>query len=390
MTLPNLPVLKRGGMHFITKISSYCNLRCTYCYEFPFLANKQRMSIEQAVAMFRNVGPVAARTGEKIRFVWHGGEPLMIELDYYREIARQQHVAFDGGVNFENTIQSNLTIMNDRIIDFIREGVLFTGIGFSFDVYGEQRVDIKGRPTDAKVLKNLQMLLDADIPIGGITVLTRKTVGKLRNIFDFYNDLGLDFRLLPFHIESVAGQTDESGISPSEITAAFCAVVDWWFETGMEVNIEPLEQYLVQTISFLSDGFMFRYDKKINESSFIIGSQGGVSGVGDHAGTRVSYGNIFEQPFDEILDAPARLEEARLADVRQARWCGPCKFFGHCNGGFIANANEIEIQGLETHGCYVASVMEHMVMRLNQGLPELAALAVGARDRNAVPTELSV
>ncbi|HRD75742.1 MAG TPA: hypothetical protein PK264_07380 [Hyphomicrobiaceae bacterium] len=43
---------KRQTAQIVVKISKYCNLRCTYCYEFKDLANKARMSLDKIDRMF--------------------------------------------------------------------------------------------------------------------------------------------------------------------------------------------------------------------------------------------------------------------------------------------------------------------------------------------------
>ena len=48
------------------------------------------------------------------------------------------------------------------------------------------------------VLRNLQRLRDADIRFGAIVVLARNTLPRIREIYRFYDSLGIPVRLLPF------------------------------------------------------------------------------------------------------------------------------------------------------------------------------------------------
>src|SRR5262245_49181019 len=94
---------RRSGFLFVTKISKFCNLRCTYCYEFDELANKQRMSLDQLRAFFVHVADAAQRYGRNsLHFVWHGGEPLLIPLDYYEQIGQMQREIFPSGLEVAN------------------------------------------------------------------------------------------------------------------------------------------------------------------------------------------------------------------------------------------------------------------------------------------------
>ena len=162
------------NVEWVMKISKLCNLRCTYCHEFPFLAEKDRMSLEDLKRMFGHIADFYALAPKRMDFVWHGGEPLLIEPDYYKRILELQHKAFDPvNVPFTNSIQTNLTILNDGILKLFKN--MFSNIGVSLDVFGDQRVTIAGRPSQKIVLKNIERLIDEQIRFGCITVLSRAT-----------------------------------------------------------------------------------------------------------------------------------------------------------------------------------------------------------------------
>jgi len=76
------------NVEWVVKISKLCNLRCTYCYEFPFLADRTRMRLEDLRIMFRHIAEFYAARPKRMDFVWHGGEPLLIEPTYYSNIFR--------------------------------------------------------------------------------------------------------------------------------------------------------------------------------------------------------------------------------------------------------------------------------------------------------------
>jgi|SRR5438128_1980533 len=184
------------NVEWVVKISKQCNLRCTYCYEFPFLADKERMSLENLKRMFGHIADFYASAAKRMDFVWHGGEPLLIEPDYYKRILELQHETFDPvKVQFTNSIQTNLTILNDEILKLFKN--LFTSVGVSLDVFGDQRVTIAGRPSQKVVLKNIQRLIDEQIPFGCITVLSRATASYVEEIYHFFENIQKSFRLLP-------------------------------------------------------------------------------------------------------------------------------------------------------------------------------------------------
>ena len=87
----------------------------------------------------------------------------MIPVAEYRRLHEQQKTVFDGGVRAWNAVQTNLTILPAALLDYLETGGFFDGVGVSFDVHGDQRVDTRGRSSTHKVLTNLQRLIASQV-----------------------------------------------------------------------------------------------------------------------------------------------------------------------------------------------------------------------------------
>jgi uncharacterized protein len=53
------------------------------------------------------------------------------------------------------------------------EELFFLYVAVSIDLFGDHRVDVKGKPSELKVLDNMQILIDEGISFGCITVLSK-------------------------------------------------------------------------------------------------------------------------------------------------------------------------------------------------------------------------
>ena len=99
------------------KVTKYCNLRCDYCYEFPHLGDKSRMRLEQLRLLFETIKrSIAELAVEDINFIWHGGEPLLVPLEFYEQLALIEKDVFGSQFSCKNTIQTNLTVLTARHI----------------------------------------------------------------------------------------------------------------------------------------------------------------------------------------------------------------------------------------------------------------------------------
>jgi uncharacterized protein len=359
---------KSNHIELVIKITKYCNLRCAYCYEFPHLGDPRRMSIEQIENLFINVAsfkPASASEDDLFAFIWHGGEPLMVEMAFYDDIGDVQDRVIGADFGYHNSVQTNLTILTPTHIEALVERRFFHSLGVSFDVYGDQRHDALRRPSTGKVLKNLQVLQDNGIPAGAICVLSRSTLPHLKSIFKFYERLGMALRLLPFHIEAVQGQTEVHGLTPNEIAAGMCEVFDLWLSSERPIKLYPLDIYLRNALHFLNGVRPWFYDQEMDQSVFVVDTSGDVFGHETYlAGSQ--YGNIFTQSFEEIADSPIRKNQADDSVQRIERYCAKCMYLGACSGYPAATANQLETQWLSADACYVAMIIGHIVRRLEQ------------------------
>ena len=57
---------------------------------------------------------------DKVTVAWQGGEPTLMGLDFYRRAIEYQNQYQRPGMTFENTMQTNGTLLNDEWCEFFR------------------------------------------------------------------------------------------------------------------------------------------------------------------------------------------------------------------------------------------------------------------------------
>lgn len=356
----------RRRLEFVVKISKFCNLRCRYCYELHDLGNRQRMSLDDIRAMFVNIAAYAHRSGHNfIRFIWHGGEPLLIKTEYYQEIARMQAEVF-AGLGYDNNMQTNLTILNDDILGFIESGSFIEGIGVSYDPFGTDRVDIRGRSRNEQIINNLQTLIDRNIPFGAISVLTRDTISRSTETFRFFDLLNIQHRLLPYYMSADAAQAQQYGLAFNEIVAALCDVFDAWLASDNATVVQPLEEYRLWAERAIRDFRDDSYVMRDDEFIFIVDVDGGLWGVMDAYEPEARYGNIFTHELGTLLDSEVRAARRLEIEGRVARTCGACPYRGACPGKPVAHATAEERVMIVEAGCVAQALIAHIIRRYEE------------------------
>ena len=127
----------RSFQIFIKPIGSLCNLGCSYCYylEKDNLYSKGGLFhmpddiLENYIAQHIEASP-----DPEIRFSWHGGEPTLLGLDYFRKIVELQQ-RHGHKKRIVNGIQTNGTLLTEDWCRFLaKEGF---SVGISIDGPGE-------------------------------------------------------------------------------------------------------------------------------------------------------------------------------------------------------------------------------------------------------------
>lgn len=365
-----MPHTSNAAIDFVVKISKLCNLRCSYCYEYNQLGERRRMSLHELRAFFTHVRESVRGYGrDRIHFVWHGGEPFLVPLEHYERIGELQQEIFGNDLGYENLVQTNLTVLTDKHIDFLREQRFFSrSIGVSFDVYGDQRIDTKGRLRTRTVLENMQRLMDAGVTFGAITVLARNTLGRIVEIYRFYDSLGVSVRLLPFYKSAFDGQVAQHSLDFREITESLKKVFDAWLVSERATIVYPLEDYLRYALAAVGGAAVAKHDPETDEQVFLVDTNGDTYGVADTYDREYHYGNAFTQPFDDVLHSAARKRAAQDGRERIARHCGSCPYFGYCPGRFAAEATPEQRKMLATSGCPVRELIGHIIRRIDRTL----------------------
>ncbi|TXH71141.1 MAG: radical SAM protein [Thiothrix sp.] len=355
-------------LQFVVKVSKYCNLRCAYCYEYNELAHKAVIALPAMQQFFQNIRSYAEAHCSKIDFIWHGGEPLLVKLDYYRELAALQTQILGKQLHFQNGVQSNLTVLTERHLQFLKDKEFFQTIGVSFDVYGDQRIDIKGKLKTQAVLMHMQALQAHGIRFGAITVLAQNTYPHLQAIYQFYDSIGVSFRCLPIYRGISEAQIDQHSLSQEEILKSLLLLFTCWSQSPTATPVEPLNRWIDYALSYLASKPVHTdlYDKRWDEQTFMVNTDGQVWGTSETYDPVYCYGNIFSQSMEEILASAGRKRAIQASRQRVENFCTNCSYRGHCDGKFMGEATPIQIEQTRQSGCLVRKALDAIIPSLAQ------------------------
>ena len=108
-----------------------CNLACSYCYyletegmyggELP-----PKMSDGLLETYIRQY--IEASPGPVVSFIWHGGEPMLAGLDFYRRAVELQRRYLPTGWKVWNNLQTNGILLDDEWCSFLADAHFDVGL----------------------------------------------------------------------------------------------------------------------------------------------------------------------------------------------------------------------------------------------------------------------
>ncbi len=141
-----------GPVAFSTMLKpagSACNLDCHYCYYLDKAVQyggKQAVMSDELLELYVKQY-ICANEVDTVQFCWHGGEPLLLGVDFYRRAMEFQRKYADGK-RIENTLQTNGTLVDEAWCDLFASNNFLVGVSLDGpeDIHDAFRLTKGGKP----------------------------------------------------------------------------------------------------------------------------------------------------------------------------------------------------------------------------------------------------
>lgn len=228
-------------------VGASCNLRCKYCYylEKAHLYRNAPARVMSDELLERFVQEyIQAQTMSQVLFTWHGGEPLMRPLSFYRKaVALQEKYAF--GRQIDNTIQTNGTLLTDEWCEFFKEHNWLVGISIDGpqEFHDEYRRTASDKPSWQKVMRGIRLLRKHGVEWNAMAVVNDFNAGYPLEFYHFFKEMGAKYIQFAPVVERMAAHSDgrhlativdqecpvaDFSVSPAQWGDFLCAIFDEW------------------------------------------------------------------------------------------------------------------------------------------------------------------
>ncbi|HIK19465.1 MAG TPA: anaerobic sulfatase maturase [Leptolyngbyaceae cyanobacterium M33_DOE_097] len=194
-----MPQKSPSRIHVLGKpTGAICNLNCSYCFfldkEQLYPNSRFRMTDEVLETYIRQL--IEAHRSSEVTVAWQGGEPTLMGIDFFRKAIALQEKYRKPGMSFENTLQTNGTLLNDEWCEFFKANNYL--IGLSLDgprkLHDTYRVDKAGGGTFDRVMRGVRLLQKHGVEYNILTTVNRVNAEHPLTVYRFLRDeVGTDW-----------------------------------------------------------------------------------------------------------------------------------------------------------------------------------------------------
>lgn len=255
--------------------AKHCNFACKHCFYATGTQQKQLLDIESAKRFL----DLLASEYKNIKIIFHGGEPTLAGIDFFREIfLYQEKLRIEKQVSFSNILQTNGFLLDNDFIELLKYHQC--SISLSFD--GPHNSDL--RPHTDKIWELIKQLRYKKSPFGVICVETQKSIFNLKQTYQWFKDKKINYKILAIQSRGFA-KNSSFELSVDDYIKNLISLYKFWLEDkDCNIKVTTFLEFLrlqrtnvykenwstKNRFALNSDGLIYVYGYP-NEENFPIG-----------------------------------------------------------------------------------------------------------------------
>lgn len=381
---PLYVMLKPAGAH--------CNLACKYCYYLEknnlYQNSHRHLMTDEMLEQFTREY-IEAQTMPQVLFTWHGGEPLMRSIDFYKKaLALQKKYA--NGKQIDNVIQTNGTLLTDEWCEFFAKNHWLVGISIDGpqEYHDHYRVTPAGKPSWEKVMQGIQLLKKHHVEWNAMAVVNAYNAEHPLEFYHFFRDNGCQYLQFTPIVERLTEHEDgrtlasladdreiplaDASVTPQQWGNFLCTIFDDWVRHDVgKTFVEIFDCTLANWMGVLPG--ICAYSKECGHAG-VMEHNGDVYSCDHFVFPEYKLGNIREQSLIDMLYGEKQQAFSRLKHTSLPRQCKECDMEFACHGECPKNRFEKDkygepglnylCQGYYQYYTHVAPYMDFMKREL--------------------------
>lgn len=347
------------GLHVVAKpIGPACNLDCAYCFYLEKqslygLGEDFRMADEVLGTFIRSY--IETQPTPVVEFVWQGGEPTLLGLDFFRRVVELQQ-PFAPVKTIKNALQTNGTLLNEDWCRFLKQHNFMVGISLDGprEIHDRYRRDRQGRGSFDAVMRGLKLLQTYGVEYNVMASVARETARQPLEVYRFFKEQGVEFIQFVPVIERQPGVSEQelglqlAGPATLDREEANTAVTPWTVlpEEYGDFLIAIYEDWVRKDVG---QTFVMNFEWALNAwlgepspvciharqcgRSLVIEHNGDLFACDHYVYPQFKLGNILGDDLSAMVEKSLQNSFGEHKESALPRWCRECEVLAACQGG---------------------------------------------------------
>lgn len=324
---------------FVKPFGAICNLDCGYCYylkKSDLYPKSGPLRMDEGLLERYIVQHIEACPKPLIAFSWHGGEPTLLGLDYFRKIVELQKKHQPVGRRIINGIQTNGTLIDEAWSSFFAAEGFYVGLSLDGprEFHDHYRVTKGGKPTHKQVMHAYKLLRKYRVACDILCVLNDHNVRYPIQLYRFFKEIGVEhLQFLPV-VEPVGDEkrkVSRHTVPPEAYGSFLSTVFDEWVRQDIgRIVIQTFDEALKAACGLDHALCIFR---ETCGDVAVLEHNGDFYACDHFVDAQHHLGNLHETSLVTMLESPALREFGDAKRAGLPRYCMECEVLSMCNGG---------------------------------------------------------
>lgn len=322
----------------IKPASGNCNMRCRYCFyhDVSELREVKSYGMMSLSTLEKIVQKVLEAAEESCAFVFQGGEPTLIGLDFFRALVEFQKKYNTKKIAVTNSIQTNGLKLDEEWAQFLHDHRFLIGLSVdgTKEIHDELRPDAEGKGTYSRVYRAAQILKKYQVEFNILTVVTRQSARRVFKMYQQYKKNGWTYLqfipcLDPYEWER---GTSEYSLTPKQYGEFLKTLFDSWYQDmkkGDSIYIRYFDNLLgiMMGVEPESCGLMGRCVPQL-----VVEADGSAYPCDFYVMDGYRMGNLAEDPLPNLLQSEGASRFV-MESAQPEETCRSCRYGYLCRGG---------------------------------------------------------
>jgi len=320
-----------------------CNLECAYCYYLKKASMYPKSDFRMSAEVLENFTRqyIQSQRVPQVTFVWQGGEPTLMGLDFFKQAMGFQRKYAGPGMRVENALQTNGTTLDDDWCAFFKENNFLIGISMDgpAHLHNFMRRDKGGAGTFEKVMAGLALLKKHHVAFNILASVHAANMDHPLDVYRFLRDeVGTEFiQFIPI-VERANKKGEQRGniithrsVNGKQYGEFLIGIFDEWvrYDVG-KVYVQIFDAALAKWMGQTGGLCIFA---ETCGTALVIEHNGDLFSCDHYVEPRYRLGNISRAGMADLFGSHKQHKFGLNKKDSLPRYCLNCEVLFACNGG---------------------------------------------------------